>query len=242
MLVLEYDGTPFCGWQRQQTSLGVQQVLEEALTSLLSVEIRTFAAGRTDAGVHAIHQVVHFDSVIELDPFKLPLSLNHFMRPYPVCVASAQAVPDSFHARFSAKMRRYEYYILNRTYPSVLSANRAWYLPKPLDIGVMLEAAELFIGTHDFTSFRSSQCQSASPIKTIANVSVHNINNYFIKIEVKAQSFLHNQVRIMVGSLVNVGLKKWSTTKVAELLTVRNRGASAATAPACGLYFSHVEY
>jgi tRNA pseudouridine38-40 synthase len=241
-LIMEYDGTPFSGWQRQISALSVQEVLEDALRRLLRAEIRTYAAGRTDAGVHAIHQVVHFDSEHELDLYKLPSSLNFFMRPRPVCIRHIEAVASDFHARFSANSRSYQYYILNCPYKSVLLHNRAWHVPQPLDIQAIQQAAHFLLGTHDFTSFRSSKCQSASPIKSISNIAVQMLENQILRVQIGAPSFLHNQVRIIVSTLKNVGVGKWNPEYVLYLLKVKNRVYSAATAPACGLYLSNVEY
>lgn len=240
-LVVEYDGTPFSGWQRQGNAIGVQEILEGAIQKLIKHEVKIYAAGRTDAGVHATHQVVHFNTELELDSTSLPASLNFFMRPHPVVIVSAQVASDTFHARFSAKNRSYIYKILNRQNPSVLLKNRAWHVHTAMDEQAMDRAAQLLVGKHDFTSFRSAQCQSASPVKSINSITVTRTHE-LIEIYINAPSFLHNQVRIITGSLKKIGDGSWTEENIMELLKIKDRTKSASTAPACGLYLSDVEY
>jgi tRNA pseudouridine38-40 synthase len=240
-LILEYDGTLFSGWQRQENALSVQGVLEEAIQNLTKLEVRTYAAGRTDAGVHATYQVVHFDIERELNVYKLPASLNFFMRPYPVGIISVEQVQETFHARFSAKSRSYIYKILNRQNPSALLRDRVWHIRGDLNIQAMDEAAQLLVGNHDFTSFRSSRCQSASPVKTINSIKILKIQE-LIEIHINAPSFLHNQVRIITGVLKKIGDRTWNKDNISALLKLRDRTKSAPTAPACGLYLCNVEY
>jgi tRNA pseudouridine38-40 synthase len=240
-LVVEYDGTGFAGWQWQVHDVSVQQVLEAALERLLGERTRVYAAGRTDAGVHAIHQVVHFDAEAMLNLERLAPSLNFFMRPHPVVIVSAEAVPGDFHARFSAISRSYVYKILNRTNPSILLKNRAWHVQTPLDATAMQAAAQILVGTHDFTSFRSAHCQSASPIKTISKIQVIRVGE-LIEIHLTAPSFLHNQVRIITGALKKIGDGSWTEADIARLLAIKDRTQSAPTAQASGLYLCGVGY
>ncbi|MCE2991771.1 MAG: tRNA pseudouridine(38-40) synthase TruA [Candidatus Jidaibacter sp.] len=240
-LVVEYDGAPFAGWQRQEHGLGVQAVVEGALEIITKSPIRIYAAGRTDAGVHATHQVIHFETDAELKLESLPTSLNFFMRPHPVAIVSAEEVDSAFHARFSAIYRSYVYKILNRRNPSVLLANRAWHVMRELNVETMHEAAQILVGKHDFSSFRSSRCQSASPVKTITSIDVVK-SGEIIEIHITAPSFLHNQVRIITGALKKVGDGSWDAERLADVLVAKDRTKSAPTAPACGLYLCWVGY
>lgn len=240
-LVVEYDGTGFAGWQWQVHDVSVQQVLEEALEKLMGQKVRVYAAGRTDAGVHATHQVVHFETDVLLNLERLAPSLNFFMRPHPVAIVNAEFAPIDFHARFSALSRSYVYKILNRTNPSVLLKNRAWHVQIPLSDVAMHKAAQVLVGTHDFTSFRSAHCQSASPVKTINSIDVTRVGE-IIEIHITAPSFLHNQVRIITGTLKKIGDGSWGEGDIAKLLEIKDRTQSAPTAPACGLYLCGVKY
>jgi tRNA pseudouridine38-40 synthase len=241
-ITIEYDGTNFAGWQIQQNAITVQQVIEEAIFSLTKQKCEVAGSGRTDRGVHAMGQVAHFELNELHDTYKLVKSLNHFLKPHPVIILDAQIVAEDFHARFSAKMRSYIYLILNRQNGSILLENRAWHIPDALDISAMQVAAQNFIGTHDLSSFRSAHCQARSPIKTISSVNISRIAPELIKLQISAPSFMHNQVRIIVSSLVNVGKKIWQPEYISELIALKDRTQSAATAPAHGLYLSKVGY
>lgn len=240
-LILEYDGAPFRGWQRQSDGASVQQALEDAVRGFCGEDVQVVAAGRTDAGVHAKGQVAHLDLARDVTPETLRNALNHHLRPRPVAVLQAAAVPDDFHARFSAKARHYLYRIVNRRAPLVLDAGRAWHVPVPLDAEVMHEAAQRLIGHHDFTSFRSALCQARSPIKTLDRLIVRRLGER-LEISAVARSFLHHQVRNMVGTLKLVGEGKWTRDDVMHALGARNRAAAGPTAPAEGLYLMDVRY
>ena len=207
-LTLEYDGTPFSGWQRQSERPSVQQALEEAIFGFSGETVTTQAAGRTDAGVHALGQVAHFDLAKSWDPFRVREALNYHLRPAPVAVIAAEAVDDAFQARFSAKARHYEYRILNRRAPPVIERNHVWHVPMELDAEAMNEAAGSILGLHDFTTFRSAECQAKSPLRTLDVFSVRRENEHIL-VTASARSFLHHQVRSMVGSLKLVGEGKW---------------------------------
>ena len=240
-LTIEYDGTPFSGWQRQTGRPSVQQVLEEAIAGFSGERVTTQAAGRTDAGVHALGQVAHFDLSKEWDPFRIREALNYHLRPHPVGVIAAEAVGEAFEARFSAKARHYEYRILTRRAPPVLERNHVWHIPKPLDAAAMDRAAGLILGTHDFTTFRSSECQANSPLRTLDKFSVRGEPEHIV-ITASARSFLHHQVRSMVGSLKLVGEGKWSPADFRAALDARDRSRCGAMAPADGLYLTRVDY
>lgn len=240
-LILEYDGSYFCGFQRQKSGLGVQGLIEASLLTITGEEITLVGAGRTDTGVHAYGQVIHFDLKKDMPPFQLTKALNHFMRERGCVVLESAYADADFHARFSAKARAYEYVILNRPTPSALHRNRAWHVIQPLDISAMEKACQHFVGHHDFNAFRSAECKSPSSIKTMQQCSVSKDNDW-IKIHIQSKSFLHNQVRIMVGSLVHVGLKKQSPDWIQSLLSQKDRTKSGPTAPPHGLYFLNVLY
>jgi tRNA pseudouridine38-40 synthase len=240
-LTVEYDGSPFVGWQWQENGMSVQQALEEALFKLTGQEIRTTAAGRTDAGVHARGQVVHCDVPKNRDAKAMSEGLNFHLKPHPVAVLQAEMVPDSFSARMSAVERSYCYRIINRAAPLTFEQNRAWWVARPLKAKAMHEAAQALIGTHDFTSFRAAECQAKSPLKTLDEFKVEQ-DGEEIRCYVRARSFLHHQVRNMVGTLALVGAGKWSKADVATALAACNRASAGPTAPACGLYFMAVKY
>jgi tRNA pseudouridine38-40 synthase len=240
-LTLEYDGTPFVGWQRQENGLSVQQALEEAAAKMADEPTHVTAAGRTDAGVHALGQVVHIDIAKNRSAKDMRDGLNFHLRPHPISVLEAQAVDESFHARISARERRYLYRILNRRSPPALDAARVWYLPYTLDVAAMHEAAQILVGTHDFTSFRATECQAKSPIKTLDELSVTQRGEE-IEIAARARSFLHHQIRNMTGTLALVGSGKWTVEQVKTALEARNRAAAGPTAPPQGLYFLSVHY
>jgi tRNA pseudouridine38-40 synthase len=240
-LTLEYDGTPFSGWQRQSERRSVQQALEEAIARMSGETVTTQAAGRTDAGVHALGQVVHFELGKAWDPFRIREALNFHLRPDPVAVIAAEAAGQDFEARFSAKARHYEYRILNRRAPPVIERNHVWHVPMPLDAEAMDAAAEQILGLHDFTTFRSAECQAKSPLRTLDVFSVQRENEHIL-ITASARSFLHHQVRSIVGSLKLVGESKWPVGKLRAVLDARDRSQCGAMAPAGGLFFTHVEY
>lgn len=240
-LTIEYDGTPFSGWQRQAERPSVQQALEEAIERFSGEAVTTQAAGRTDAGVHGLGQVVHFDLSKKWDPFRIREALNYHLRPDPVAILLAEAVDDDFEARFSAKARHYEYRILNRRAPPVIERNHVWHVPMPLDAEAMDHAAGLILGTHDFTTFRSAECQAKSPLRTLDVFTVRREIEHIV-ITASARSFLHHQVRSMVGSLKLVGEGKWKPLDFRAALDARDRKRCGAMAPSDGLYLTRVDY
>ena len=219
----------------------MQQALEEAIFGFSGETVTTQAAGRTDAGVHALGQVAHFDLAKAWDPFRVREALNYHLRPAPVAVIAAEAVDDAFQARFSAKARHYEYRILNRRAPPVIERNHVWHVPMELDAEAMNEAAGSILGLHDFTTFRSAECQAKSPLRTLDAFSVRRVNEHIV-VTASARSFLHHQVRSMVGSLKLVGEGKWQPKKLRAVLDARDRSQCGAMAPSSGLYFTHVDY
>ena len=245
-LVVEYDGTPFCGWQRQRDHPSVQETLENALFALTGERPVVAASGRTDSGVHALGQVVSFDLLRSFPAYKLRDGLNFHLRRSgedgaTVCVTAAAVVHPDFHARFSATQREYLYRIVNRRAHLVLDRHRAWLVPQPLDAAAMHDAAQVLVGQHDFSSFRAAECQARSPVKTLDSLSVQRVGEEII-IKVKARSFLHHQVRNIVGTLKSVGLGKWTVSDVKRVLAARDRRAGGMTAPAAGLYFVQTRY
>ena len=240
-LVVEYDGTPFVGWQRQPDALSIQGVIEDAVFKFSGQEVTIRGAGRTDAGVHALHQVAHLDLEKSWEPGRVRDAVNFHLKPHPVAVVSCSQVSETFDARFSAIQRRYLYRILCRRAPPVLERNRVWWLLTEIDAGAMADAASVFIGHHDFTTFRATQCQAASPVKTLDRFDVEKIGDE-IRCTVVARSFLHNQVRSMVGSLKHVGEGKWTKADLASALAARDRTACGTVAPASGLYLADVIY
>jgi tRNA pseudouridine38-40 synthase len=240
-LIVEYDGTPFSGWQRQADRPSVQQALEEAILGFSGETVVTQAAGRTDAGVHALGQVVHFDLEREWDALRIREALNFHLKPNPIAVVEAEAVDESFEARFSAKARLYEYRILNRRARPALEMNRVWHVPVRLDADDMHEAAQLILGQHDFTTFRDAQCQAKSPVKTLDRFEVMRMADEIVIIA-GARSFLHHQVRSMVGSLKLVGEGKWRPRQFRAALDARDRSRCGPLAPPDGLYLVRVEY
>lgn len=240
-LTVEYDGRPFVGWQRQDNGSSVQQALEEAIFKFCGERATVQGAGRTDAGVHALGQVAHVDIDKPSVGDTVRDAVNFHLRPWPVAVLAADAVGPQFHARFDAVWRRYRYRIVNRRAPLALDAGRAWPVNVPLDAAAMHEAAQRLVGSHDFSSFRAAMCQAKSPLKTLTEMSVAR-NGDDIDIEVEARSFLHNQVRIMVGTLKQVGEGKWSADDVSQALEAKDRAAAGPTAPPDGLYLVGVGY
>jgi tRNA pseudouridine38-40 synthase len=246
-LTIEYDGTRTVGWQRQNESVSVQGALENALFALTGERCEVVGAGRTDAGVHAVAQVAHVDISKEWDLHKLAQGTNHHMReqvlidPCPISVLFAEPVGDDFHARFSATKRYYTYLMLNRPSRPTLDVYRAWHVPEMLDVAPMQTAAKLLIGTHDFTSFRDSQCQSKSPIKTLDNIQLTRQGDV-VALHVHAKSFLHHMVRNITGTLWMVGTGRISPEEVQRMLGAKNRAEAGPTAPAHGLYLMKVDY
>jgi tRNA pseudouridine38-40 synthase len=240
-LTLEYDGTEFFGWQRQAGQISVQEVLETAIRGFSGESVVTQAAGRTDTGVHATGQVVHFDLGREWDPFRISQALNFHLKPHKVAVLLAEAVGDDFEARFSALARHYEYRILNRRARPALDAKRVWQVAVPLDAEAMHEAAQLILGRHDFTTFRAAECQANSPIRTLDHFAVAR-HGEMILVTAHARSFLHHQVRSMVGSLKLVGEGKWRPETFRAVLDARDRSRCAPLAPPEGLYLTKVDY
>ncbi len=240
-LTLEYDGTPFVGWQLQDGQVSVQGRIAQAIKDFSGEETVPRGAGRTDAGVHATGQVAHFDLQKDWDPETVRDALNAQLRPEPVSVLSCALAAADFDARFSAKARHYLYRIVDRRALLALERNRAWGVFRTLDAQAMHEAAQSLIGPHDFTTFRSSECQAASPEKTLDRLDVSR-HGEIVRIEASARSFLHNQVRSMVGSLKCVGEGRWPRAKLEDALKARDRAACGPVAPACGLYLVKVDY
>lgn len=239
---VEYDGGPFVGWQRQDTGLGVQQVVEEAITAFSGETVRIHCAGRTDAGVHARGQVAHFDlQRDDVTPKTVRDAINHHMQPQPVAIVAAEVVDEEFHARFSATEREYLYRISNRRARPALERGRVWWVAAPLDVPAMHAAAQELVGHHDFSSFRASICQAQSPVKTLDELAV-SVAGEEIHIKARARSFLHHQVRNMVGTLSLVGRGKWSAADVRAALDAKDRAAGGPTAPPDGLYLMRVGY
>jgi tRNA pseudouridine38-40 synthase len=240
-LTIEYDGGPFMGWQRQEHGPSVQQTLEEA-THRMTSELATFnAAGRTDAGVHALAMTAHVDIERHLTPHRLREGLNALVRPHPISVLEVEQVADDWHARFSCVGRRYLYRILNRRAPPALGAGKVWHIAVPLDVDAMAESAAHLIGRHDFTTFRSAQCQSDSPVKTLDRLEVVRAGEE-IHVTAAARSFLHHQVRSMVGCLALVGRGQWTPDDMRKALEARDRSALGFNAPPHGLYFVEAIY
>lgn len=240
-LLIEYDGGPFLGWQRQATGPSVQALLEEAVFRLTGERATVVGGGRTDAGVHAAGQVAHLDLAKELPAERLLGGLNAHLRPHPVAVLAVQPVDAGFHARFGAIRRTYLYRILDRRAPPALERGRVWHLPMRLDAERMHDAAQALVGRHDFTSFRASGCQAASPVKTLDLVHVRRTGG-LVEIRASARSFLHHQVRNMVGTLVRVGLGREDLDHPARVLAARDRRAAGQTAPAEGLLLERIDY
>lgn len=240
-LVVEYDGTPFAGWQRQANAPSVQQAVEEAIERFAGHAVRIHCAGRTDAGVHATHQVVHVDLDRERRPDTVRDATNFHLRPHPVCVTAAERIAEGFHARTSAIGRRYLFRILNRRAPPILDRNRVWHVPWPLDAALMHEAAQTLLGRHDFTTFRAAECQANSPIRTLERLDVERVADE-IRIHAAARSFLHHQVRSMAGTLMLAGCGRWSVGDVRAALDARDRTRCGAVAPPGGLYLVGVDY
>ncbi|UAK25354.1 tRNA pseudouridine(38-40) synthase TruA [Sphingomonas nostoxanthinifaciens] len=240
-LTVEFDGRPFMGWQRQAHGPSVQQAIEQAVQSITGEEAAVHAAGRTDAGVHALAMAAHVELASAIAPFRLMEALNARLRPAPIAILACEAVADDWHARFSCIGRSYEYRIVNRRAPLTLTRGQAWRIARPLDADAMHHAAQLLVGLHDFTTFRSAHCQSDSPVKTLDRLDVRR-EDEMVLIAAAARSFLHHQVRSMVGCLALVGQGQWRETDVARALAACDRAALGLNAPPDGLYFTGARY
>ena len=240
-LTLEYDGGPFVGWQRQDNGPSVQGALEAAIEKLSGERVTVTGAGRTDAGVHALGQVAHFDLEKSFTPDKVRDALNHFLRPDPVTVLDAAEAASDFHARFSATARHYLFRILNRRAQPALDKGRVWHVTVPLDSDAMHRAAQTLVGNHDFTTFRAAECQAQSPVKTLDRLDVSRRGEE-IHIEASARSFLHHQIRSFAGTLKLVGEGKWQPRDVADALAAKDRSRCGPVSPPDGLYLVRVDY
>ncbi|MFK7837730.1 MAG: tRNA pseudouridine(38-40) synthase TruA [Sulfitobacter sp.] len=244
-LKIEYHGAPFVGWQRQTNLPSVQGAIEAALAKLEPRAHTIAAAGRTDAGVHAWGQVAHCDMAQDWDAFRLSEALNYHLKPHPVAITACAAVEEGFHARFSALERRYLFRILSRRAPATHQQGLVWQIKHPLDVDAMQAAAGILMGKHDFTTFRSTICQADSPVKTLDHLSVSRVETRGgpeYHFDVRARSFLHNQVRSFVGTLERVGTGSWSPEDVRSALIARDRAACGPVCPPQGLYLAHVTY
>lgn len=240
-LTIEYDGTGLMGWQRQTHVPSVQQAMEEAIVKFCGQPIELFCAGRTDAGVHALGQVAHIDLPEPVRPFTIMQAVNFHLIPHRIAIVHAEDAPEGFHARFSATRRHYLYRITNRRARPALEFGKVWHIPQALDVAAMREAAQHLLGHHDFSTFRSTECQAKSPMKTLDFLEFsHQGENLLVYTH--ARSFLHHQVRNMVGSLVQVGLGKWAPADMVTAREAKNRNHGGPTAPAEGLYFVKVDY
>ncbi len=240
-LTIEYDGTGLVGWQRQENGPSVQSTVEKAIFDLTGEVATVTGAGRTDAGVHAFAQVAHFDLVKDFTADKIRDGLNHYLRPSSVAIIRAEQAAPDFHARFSATARHYFYRVLCRRAPPILEKNRVWHVMRNLDAEAMQAGAQALVGQHDFTTFRSTECQAKSPVKTLDRLDVRRAGDE-IHIEASARSFLHNQVRSMVGSLKLVGEGKWQPRNIERALEAKDRAACGPVAPPEGLYLTSVDY
>lgn len=238
-VILEYDGTNLIGWQENRQGPSVQSVIRDAIEKFCTARPDVIAAGRTDAGVHAVAMTAHFDLDARHDAGTVMRALNFYLNNMPVSVLSCEIVPDNFHARFDCTARHYKYVVLNRPSPVVLDKNRVWWVPQKLDIDAMRRAAQKLIGNHDFTSFRAAQCQAKSPIKTLDTCNI-TVSGEYVIFELSARSFLHHMVRNIVGTLIEIGTGK--PHDIEKILSAKNRSAAGATAPAAGLYFIGADY
>ncbi len=240
-ITVEYDGTPFVGWQSQSDGGAIQDRLTAAVAAFSSETVSVRGAGRTDAGVHALGQVAHFDLTRAWDAFRVREAMNHHLKPAPIVVVECEVVGGTFDARFSATARHYLYRLLVRRAPPALERNRVWWVPLELDADAMHRAAQTLVGRHDFTTFRAAACQARSPLKTLDRLDVRRVGAE-IHIDASARSFLHNQVRSMVGSLKQVGEGRWSVGDMAAALAAGDRARCGPVAPARGLYLVRVDY
>ncbi|MGN7619253.1 MAG: tRNA pseudouridine(38-40) synthase TruA [Ehrlichia sp.] len=241
-ITIEYNGSNFIGWQKQKhSSNSIQEIVEEAIFKFSQQRVILYVAGRTDAGVHALGQVAHFDLTMDFDAYVIRNAINFHLIPHDIAILNVEKTDDKFHARFSAKKRHYLYKIINRYSHLTLDYNRAWLIRTPLNVKNMVQAIEYMKGNHDFSSFRAKHCQSKSPIKTIDDLQIIN-NGQFIDIYIAALSFLHNQVRIIVGTLVECGKNNFPPEYIRNILDAKNRSCAGITAPSYGLYFVKVDY
>jgi tRNA pseudouridine38-40 synthase len=240
-ITIEYDGTGYCGWQRQPKLMSVQGEIEKAIKEFSGEKVDILGAGRTDAGVHAYGQVAHFSLKKNFPDFKVAEATNHFLRRKKIVIVGCEIIDENFHARFSAKKKQYEYLIINRRAPLAIWQGRALHIREELDIKAMQKAAKALLGKHDFTSFRDSECQAKSPIRSIDKIII-NKEEDLVRIRVIGKSFLHHQVRIIVGTLKNVGVGKWDKKKVKEILLAKDRTKAGETSAACGLYLKEITY
>lgn len=242
-LTIEYDGTDYCGFQKQTAieENSVEEILEEAVFKMTQTKIKIFVSGRTDAGVHAVAQVLHFDLNKKFQPFQIADALNNHLLGEKISVLKCEIVDENFHARFGAKMRHYLYKITNRRAPLALDKTRSWHVVKNLDIELMKEAAKFLIGEHDFSSFRDAKCQSQVPIRSIEKIEITKQGDEIL-IQISAKSFMHHMVRNIVGTLCWVGSQKISPNEMQKILSSKDRTKSGPNAPAHGLYFLGVDY
>lgn len=257
-ITIEYDGTNYSGWQKQDGKITIQETIEDVIKIMMQEEAEVYGSGRTDAGVHALGQVAHFDLKKEIDPFRLMSGINYHLKVkymsridadydlrnkniQDIAVVNCEAVDDEFHARFSAKKRFYRYRILNRRQPTALDNNRVWQVYRELNLDRMNEALKFLVGKKDWSSFRDSECQAKSPIKTIDKVNLTKVGDEII-FEIEAKSFLHHMVRNIVGTLVDVGLEKTTVEEFEKIIEAKDRTKAGPTAPAQGLYFVKTEY
>lgn len=240
-LTIEFDGGPYMGWQRQDHGPTVQGAVEEAINKVTGEQVLVYSAGRTDAGVHALGMRAHVDIEKDISAFRLTGAINAHLVPHPIAIIGCEVVPDEWHARYSCTGRAYEYRIVNRRAPLTVERGRAWRIGPMLDADAMHEAAQLLVGLHDFTTFRSAHCQSASPVKTLDQLDVRRDGEHII-VEAAALSFLHHQVRSMVGCLATVGRGRWSAADLKAALDAKDRGTLAENAPPDGLYFVRATY
>ncbi len=243
-LTIEYYGSNYVGWQKQKNGKSIQEEIESCLEKLFKVKIQIFVSGRTDAGVHALAQIAHFDlekSNIKIT--KISFALNYFLKKTnnQITILKSEKVSSSFDSRFSVKQKTYLYKILNRSTPSFILENRVWYFPRKLNITRMKDSSEVLIGKKDFNAFRSINCQAKTSLRSITKIKIKKSKDN-VEIRVLGRSFLHNQVRIIVGTLVNVGIEKWNKKKVLKILESKDRNNAGPTAPSCGLYLEEVSY
>lgn len=240
-IIIEYDGRPFVGWQRQINGLGVQGAIENAFRKFIPNHVKVTGSGRTDAGVHACGQVAHFDLDINIKTLKIMAALNFHLNQYPISILHIEEVAADFHARFSAVQRHYTYHILNRHANPTYSKGLQWHVYHPIDAKLMHKAAQILVGTHDFTTFRSVHCQSKSPVKTMDAITVEQIGDK-ISIHASARSFLHHQIRSITGCLKMVGAGRWTIQDLQDALDAKDRNTLGFNAPPDGLYFMRVDY
>lgn len=240
-MTIEYDGLPFVGWQRQKNGKTIQEVIEASIFAFSKEVVTLYGAGRTDSGVHALGQTAHFDLNRNFSPTSVRDAINFHLRPWPIVILNVEQVHCDFHARIDATARHYKYRILNRRAPPTIDFGRVWHIPRRLNVEEMADAASALIGKHDFTSFRAAACQAKSPVKTLTDLRISKVEDE-IHIEAYARSFLHHQVRNIVGTLKLVGEGKWDRTDILSALAAKDRSAAGPTAPATGLYLMAVIY